>query len=77
MGYISRDTAANPTQYQGLRICNELAKVNGGSLSLHSDGLDKGTTFQFQMLMPLTASQKISAQLGQANDLFQTMIDQQ
>ena len=70
------ESAANPTLYQGLRTCNELAKVNGGSLSFHSDGLNRGTTFQFQMLMPLTASQRVSAQLGQANDLFLTMVDQ-
>ena len=35
----------------GLMICRNLVQMNGGTISVHSDGIDKGSIFTFTMHM--------------------------
>ena len=35
----------------GLMICQNLVQKNGGTISVHSDGIDKGSIFTFTMCM--------------------------
>ena len=37
----------------GLMICKNLVELNGGEISVHSDGEDRGATFTFEMKMTL------------------------
>lgn len=37
----------------GLMICQNLVKMNGGTISVRSDGEEKGSTFTFTMSMSL------------------------
>ena len=41
----------------GLMICKNLVYLNGGTISVHSDGLDLGSVFSFTMKMKI-AEQK-------------------
>ena len=35
----------------GLLICENLVRVNGGTISVHSEGVNKGSSFSFSMKM--------------------------
>ena len=35
----------------GLLICTKLIQMNGGTIKVHSDGVDKGSAFCFSMKM--------------------------
>lgn len=37
----------------GLMICQKLVSLNGGTIKVHSDGIDQGSVFTFSMKMKL------------------------
>ena len=51
----------------GLMICQNLVKVNKGTISVHSDGPNKGSTFSFSMHMKLNEPQLENISLLNAN----------
>ena len=42
----------------GLTICQKIVENNGGAIEVHSDGLNKGSTFTFTMKMLLPEEEK-------------------
>ena len=51
----------------GLMICQNLVRMNKGTISVHSDGLKRGSTFSFSMHMKLNESQLADISLLNAN----------
>ena len=49
-GKLRRTAAMNSAGIgMGLMICKNLVQKNGGTISVHSDGIDKGSIFTFTM----------------------------
>ena len=40
----------------GLMICKNLVEQNGGKISAHSEGINKGSTFAFSMQMDMIST---------------------
>ena len=46
----------------GLLICKNLVKLSGGTIDVHSDGLDKGSVFSFSVKVQETRPAKKESQ---------------
>ena len=44
----------------GLLICQNIVRASGGTISAHSEGLDKGATFSFSIKMCLSEQVNVS-----------------
>ena len=52
----------------GLMICKNLVTINGGEINVHSDGVNKGSVFSFNMHMEIDEENLLEEEVKEGRD---------